>query len=239
MSKRIYTVIVVLIAALAAFSITGAPELRRVVSYSLHDSLALVLCNPEQMYACGFGDNWNAFTGCYLAALICAGVFVYSNSYAYPEGFRMMSILRFGSEKQYWKHAMWRSLKNVLFAATIYVAAVFMLCAAVQYKSGFGAVRFVSYRQFTAVYWLFWFKLLAMLSLVAVFGEVFAQRLARAGIIGSIIIGVVLLLSVDVLQEKSALLVIGNWQMQAAAIIGFLVVQAALLLYGKVRPLRL
>ena len=150
-----------------------------------------------------------------------------------------MSILRFGSEKQYWKHAMRRSLKNVLFAATMYVAAVFVLCAAVQYGSGFGAVRFVSYRQFTAIYLLFWFKLLAMLSLVAVFGEVFAQRLARAGIIGSIIIGVVLLLSVDVLQEKSALLAIGNWQMQAAAIIGFLAVQAALLLYGRVRPLRL
>lgn len=239
MSKRIYTVIVVCIAALAVYYTAGAPELMRAASYSLHDRLALVLCNPDQMYNCGFGDIWNTFTNCYLAVLIFAGVFVYSNSYAYPEGFRTMSILRFGSEKQYWKHAMRHSAKNVLFAATVYVAAIFACCAAAQYRSGFGAVRFVPYQQFTAVYLLFWLKLMALLSLVAVFAEVFAQRLSHAGIIGAMIVGIVLLVSIDVLQMKSALVVIGNWQMQATAGIGFLAVQVVLLLYGSMRPLKI
>lgn len=125
------------------------------------------------------------------------------------------------------------NLKNALFAATMYVAVIFAFCAAAQYTRGFGLVLFVPYGQFTIVYILFWFKLLAMLSLISVFAEVFAQRVARAGVIGGIIIVLVLLLFIDVMQKKSALLAIGSWQMQGVAIIGFLVVQILLLITRK------
>ncbi len=239
MSRRVYGIVAALIAALAVSNIAGVPNLRSAASYSVHDSIALVLCNPEQMYACGFGSQWNAFTGCQLAALICAGVFVYSNSYAYPDGFRVMSILRFGSEKKYWASAMRRNGKHVLFAVTVYVALLFAFCMVFQYRQGFGAVRFVPYDRLTAVYLLFWIKLLAFFSLIAVFAEVFAQRLSRAGIIGAIIVLTVLLFSCDILQEKTAFMVIAGWQMQTVAIAVFLLAQAALLVYGRMRPLEI
>ncbi len=239
MRKRSYVLLVALLTALSAFSVADAPELRRVGSYSLQDSLALLLCNPAQMYACGYGDPWNGFTSSFLAVLLCAGIFVYSNSYAYPEGFRTLSILRFGSEARYWRQTLRRSGKYVLFAATVCTAAAGIFGAAAQARAGFGAVRFVTLRPFAAVYLLFWLKLAAALALVAVSAEVFAGRLSRAGMIGAIIVGTVLLLAVDVMQGKTALLALGSWQEQAAAIVGFLAVQLALLLYGRVRPLPL
>lgn len=239
MSKRIYVIVVALIAALAVFQVGDVPNLRNAASYSVHDTIALVLCNPAQMYTCGFGDPWNVFSGCYLAALLCIGTFVYSNSYAYPEGFRVMSILRFGSEQKYWASAMRRNWKNILFAVTVYTACVAVFCTVFQFRQGFGAVRFVPYDQFAAVYLLLWCKLLAAFSLLAVFAEAFAQRLPRAGIIGVMVVGIVLLFSVDILQQAGTFFVIGSWQMQAKAIIVFLAVQAALFVYGRLRSIRI
>lgn len=241
MKKRTYFLVVTLLSLLSSWSVSKAPVfVTEHIAYSVHDSIALVLCNAEQMERCGLGGSmYNEFTYSYLAVLIFAGMFVYSNSYAYPEGFRMMSILRFGSEKQYWIQTMRRNLKNALFAATVYVVVILALCAVTQYNSGFGAVCFVPYSQFTIVYILFWFKLLTMLSLISVFAEVFAQRIVRVGVIGGIIIALVLLLFIDVMQKKSAFLAIGSWQMQGVAVIGFLAVQILLLLYGKMRPFKL
>ena len=239
MSRRSYIFAALLFAVLSAAAVASSPELLRVGAYSIHDSIALVFCNPKQMYACGFGSEWNSFTYCLLGAIICGGVFVYSNSYAYPVGFRTLSILRFGSERRYWAAAMRRNLSSALFAATGYVLAALACCALFQWKRGFGAVQFVTYGQYTVVYVLFWLKLLAALSLIGVFAEVFAQRMARAGIIGAIVIAAVVALSVDIFQKRSAILAVGGWHVQAAALVGLLAVQAVLLIYGRLRLLRI
>lgn len=238
MSKKIYAILTAILIALPAHYVGNIPVFRN-VAYSLHDALALLGCNPTQMYNCGFGNSWNTFTNYFLVILICAGVFVYSNSYAYPEGLRTMSILRFGSENQYWKYAMRRNLKNVLFASTAYIILEFAFCAAFQYSRGFGEIQHVPYDHFAITYVLFWIKLMAVLSLVSMVAEVFTGRLPRAGIIGMIIVGVVLLLSIDVMQNQTALLAIGNWQRQVQAIVVFVAIQIALFAYGKVRSLKI
>lgn len=241
MSRWKYIAVSVLLSICSAWSVAGSPVLAgKDGGYSLHDAIALMWCNPKQMDACGLGGgSINEFFCCFLAVLICGGVFVYSNSYAYPVGFRTLSILRFGSERRYWAAAMRRNLSSALFAATGYVLAALACCALFQWKRGFGAVQFVPYGQYAVVYVLFWLKLLAVLSLVGVFAEVFAQRMARAGIIGAIVIAAVVALSVDIFQKRSAILAVGGWHMQAAALVGLLTVQAVLLIYGRLRPLRI
>ncbi|MBU5490467.1 hypothetical protein [Butyricicoccus intestinisimiae] len=238
MSKKMYALVVALISILSASQVAQSPVLRQ-SAYSIHDAYALALSNPVQMYACGYGSQWNSFSYCYLAMLILAGVFVYSNSYAYPEGFRTLSILRFGSERSYWIHTMRRNGKYVAFASTVPLLCVFAANAIYTVKHGLGAVKFVPYDCFPIVYILLWVKLLAFLTMLIVFAEVFSQTISRAGIIGILVVVTVILFSIDLLQQQSALLAIGSWQQQLIAILVFVVVQAALLIYGTRRPLKI
>ena len=67
----------------------------------------------------------------------------------------------------------------------------------------------------------------------------FCQTISRAGIIGILVVVTVILFSIDLLQQQSALLAIGSWQQQLTAIFVFVVVQAALLIYGTRRPLKI
>lgn len=238
MSKKIYALVIALISILSASQVAQSPMLRQ-SAYSVHDAYALVLSNPVQMYACGYGSQWNSFSYCYLAMLILAGVFVYSNCYAYPEGFRTLSILRFGSERSYWKHTMRRNGKYVAFASVVPLLCVFVANAIGTARHGLGAVKFVPYDSFPVVYILLWVKLFAFLGMLIVFAEVFSQTISRAGIIGGIVVVTVVLFSIDLLQQQSAMLVIGSWPQQLIAILVFVVVQAALLIYGTQRPLKI
>lgn len=221
-----------------ALCFAQSPVLRQ-SAYSVHDAYALALGNPVQMYACGYGSQWNSFSYCYLAMLILTGVFVYSNCYAYPEGFRTLSILRFGSERSYWKHTMRRNGKYVAFASAVPLLCVFAANAVGTVKHGLGTVQVVPYDSFSAVYVLLWVKLFAFLGMLIVFAEVFSQTISRAGIIGILVVVTVILFSIDLLQQQSALLAIGSWQQQLIAILVFVVVQAALLIYGTRRPLKI
>ncbi len=238
MSKKIYALVMALISILSASQVAQSPMLRQ-SAYSVHDAHALVLSNPAQMYACGYGSQWNSFSYCYLAMLILAGVFVYSNCYAYPEGFRTLSILRFGSERSYWKHTMRRNSKYVAFASAVPMICVFAANAVGTARQGLGAVKFVPYDRFPIVYILLWVKLFVFLGMLIVFAEVFSQTISRAGIIGVIVVVTVVLFSIDLLQQQSAMLAIGSWTQQLLAILVFVVVQAVFLIYGTRRPLKI
>ncbi len=237
MSKKIYALVIVLISILSASQVAQSSMLRQ-SAYSVHDAYALVLSNPAQMYACGYGSQWNSFSYCYLAMLILAGIFVYSNCYAYPEGFRTLSILRFGSERSYWKHTMRRNGKYVAFASVVPIICVFVANAIGTARHGLGTVKFVPYENFPVVYVLLWVKLFVFLGMLIVFAEVFSQTISRAGIIGILVVATVVLFSIDLLQQ-SAMLAIGSWPQQLMAILVFVVVQATLLIYGTRRPLKI
>lgn len=238
MSKKIYALVIALISILSASQVAQSPVLRQ-SAYSVHDAYALALSNPAQMYSCGYGSQWNSFSYCYLAMLILAGVFVYSNSYAYPEGFRTLSILRFGSERSYWIHTMRRNGKNAAFASAMPIVCVFVVNAIYTVKHGLGAVKFVPYDCFPIVYILLWVKLLAFFAMLIVFAEVFSQTISRAGMIGILVVVTAVLFSIDILQQKSAILTIGSWPQQLLAVLVFVVVQAVFLIYGTRRPLKI
>lgn len=238
MSKRIYTGIIGVLSVLILKNAGNILMFRTHSSYSVHDSLALILCNTEQMYNCGFGNPWNQYSYNFLAVLLISAIFVYSNSYAYPDGFRTLSIFRFGSQKAYWFHTMKRNAKNILFAATVYMGIVLVLCFLNQFQYGFGTVAFVPYQHYILTYVLFWLKLMMCLFLIIIFAEVFTGRFPHVGIIGGIIIFIALLLSIDLFQKR-VILVIGDWQTQIKVMIGMLFVSFVLLIYGKIVGLRI